>query len=82
MKTTTIKLTNGCLGSETMKVRCQLANAASPVEVDYCTGEGWQPTQYQCADARHTAKGLAAIGQSLAEIACEEKGQCDWTEID
>lgn len=61
-----------------MLVRCVLANAASAVEVDYCMGDGWQSTQYQAADARHTARGLAAIGMELAQSAVQELGTCDW----
>jgi hypothetical protein len=62
----TITLTGGCLGAERMAVRCDLRLASSPVEVDYCEGSGWVPTQYQCADARHTIAGLAEIARSLA----------------
>ena len=65
-----IKLTDGCLGDETMKVRCDLAQAAAPVEVCY-SGDTWEPTQYQCADARHTRRGLEQIARLLAAAACE-----------
>jgi hypothetical protein len=67
---TTITLTGGCLGKETMKVRCDLTQASSPVEVCY-SGDGWGPTQYQCADARHTNRGLEQIARSLAAQACQ-----------
>ena len=65
-----IRLTDGCLGDETMKVRCDLAQAAAPVEVCY-SGDTWEPTQYQCADARHTRRGLEQIARLLAAAACE-----------
>jgi hypothetical protein len=67
----TIKLSGGDLGSETLLVRCNLVEAAAPVEVDYCVGNGWEPTQYQCADTRHSLAGLVAIGKSLAAVAVE-----------
>lgn len=67
---TTIRLTGGCLGDETLAVRCDLTQAASPVEVCY-DGENWEPTQYQCADTRHTNRGLKEIAQALAAAACE-----------
>ena len=82
MNTTTVKLSGGILGSETMLVRCQLANAAAPVEVDYCMGDGWKPTQYQAADARHYASGLAKVGMELAQVAVQEQGTCDWEEVE
>lgn len=68
---TTIKLSSGDLGIEEMMVRCNLAEASAPVEVDYCTGDGWEPTQYQCADCRHADAGLIAIGKQLAAQAVE-----------
>lgn len=77
---TTIRLSGGCLGCEVLRVRCNLTEAASPIEVDYGTGKGWQPTHYQCADARHRDSGLAAIGLSLARAAVEEPDgeECEW----
>ena len=68
---TTIRFFDGDLGSEEMLVRCNLAEASAPVEVDYCTGEGWESTQYQCADARHRTTGLVEIGEILAAQAVE-----------
>lgn len=68
---TTIKLSGGDLGGETMLVRCNLARAESPVQVDYRTGDGWVGTQYQCADALHTWDGLVEIGFRIAAQACE-----------
>jgi hypothetical protein len=81
MKTTTIRLFGGILGDETMLVRCKLANASSPVEVDYQEGSDWEPTQYRAADARHSIDGLAAIGIELAQSAVQEKGSCEWGEV-
>lgn len=68
---TTIKLSGGDLGSETMFVRCDLTQAAAPVEADYDNGEGFVGTRYQCADTRHRSKGLADLGKKLAAEACE-----------
>ena len=62
---TTLHLTGGCLGRDQMLVRCEVHRAESPVEVDYCQGEGWQPTQYQGIHARSRG-GLAAIARELA----------------
>lgn len=79
---TTLKLTGGVLGLEVLKIRCNLAEAASPVEVDYGTGDGWEGTQYQCADTLHLDSGLARLGQLLAERATETHGdECDWEEV-
>lgn len=83
---TTIKLTDGCLGCETLLVRCDLTQAASPIQADYGTGHGWTGTQYQCADARHRDSGLARIGQLLAGAATESRGgegeECDWEVVE
>lgn len=68
---TTIRLRDGDLGGETMRVRCNLAETSAPVQVDYCEGDGWEPTQYQCADCRHYVSGLIEIGQRLAAQAVE-----------
>ena len=68
---TTIKLHDGDLGDDTMLVRCNLAEASSPVEADYCEGSGWFPTQYQTADTRHRTSGLIEIAKSLAAAAVE-----------
>lgn len=82
---TTIELTGGDLGSDKMRVACNLAEASAPVQVDYCEGDGWQSTQYQCADARHTTSGLIAIGKRLAARAVEvdmDKFECDAEEVE
>lgn len=68
---TTINLSGGDLGSETMMVRCDLTQASAPIEIDYCEGHGWAPTQYQCADTRHTVSGLIRLGKTLAAAAVE-----------
>lgn len=83
---TTIKLSGGDLGSDQMYVRCNLAQASDPVQVDYCA-EGknkWVGTQYQCADTRHTPNGLIAIGKTLAAHAVEMPSSnfdCDAEEV-
>lgn len=82
---TTIILKNGDLGSERMRVRCNLSEASAPVEVDYCEGSSWQPTQWQCADCAHRTAGLVAIGRQLAAAAVQvaaEEFDCQWEEID
>ena len=63
---TTIRLTDGDLGGETMRVRCDVTRAEATVEVDYGDGHGWVPTQYECADARHRRSGLVEVAKSLA----------------
>jgi len=68
---TTIKVINGDMGSESMSVRCDLSQASAPVEVNYGTGGGWESTQYQCADARHTVSGLKQIAKTIAAKAVE-----------
>lgn len=68
---TTIKLSGGNLGSETMMVRCNLAQASAPVQVDYEMGNGWEGTQYQCADASHRTDRLIEIAKGLAAHAVE-----------
>ncbi len=67
----TVRVSGGDMGSEEILVRCDLRNASATVEVDYRNGEGWQPTQYQCADCRHTVDGLEAIARSIAASAVE-----------
>ena len=82
---TTIKLSGGNLGSDQMFVRCNLADAAAPVQVDYDNGCGWTGTQYQCADARHRNSGMIEIGKSLAAAAVEMSDEgfvCDATEVE
>ena len=79
------------MGSETILVRCNLSQAAAPVEVDYCNegpseyGLIWESTQYQCADARHTYSGLVKIAKAIAAQAMEtseEDFSCDAEEIE
>jgi uncharacterized protein YraI len=81
---TTVKLSEGDLGSESMLIRCNLTNASSPVQVNYGDGNGFVSTQYQCADAKHRTKGLIEIGKRTAAIACEvleSKFSCDTEEV-
>lgn len=69
---TTIQVENF---GEKLQVRCNLTEAASPVEVRYlgADDESWQGTQYQCADTRHMWGGLGNIGAKLLAKACEEE---------
>lgn len=78
---TTIKLFGGDMGREAMLVRCRLTRAEAPVEVDYLDGKGWQPTQYQAADARHTVPGLVDLGRRLAAVALDYPFSCDAAEV-
>ena len=81
---TTIKLSGGDLGLETMLVRCNLAEASAPVMAKYNPGDDWCGTQYQCADTRHRTSGLAEIGKELAARAVEmrvDDFDCDWEEV-
>ena len=81
----TIKLSGGDMGNETMMVRCNLSEASAPVEVDYCEGFGWQPTQWQCSHCAHRVRGLIEIGKQLAAQAMEmpEDGfACNAEEVD
>jgi hypothetical protein len=65
---TKLRIFGGDMGSDEMYVRCDLANASSPIEVDYRNDEdeSWETTQYQCADTRHRISGLASIAMGLA----------------
>ncbi len=82
---TTIKLTGGDLGRETVLVRADLQQAGGVVEVDYCEGSGWQATQYQVGETRHRVAGLITVGRWLAARAVEmasDDFRCDGVEID
>lgn len=77
-----VKFFGGDFGNHTMFVRCDLRNASNPVEVDCGTGDGFESTQYQCADAGHTLNGLVSIGRQLACVAMELSAvDCDWEEV-
>jgi hypothetical protein len=82
---TTIRLTGGCLGSDTMEVRCDLSRPESPVQVDYHEGDGWQPTQFQSAEAQGRVSALVAIARGLAAYAVgadeSEANKCSWTTV-
>lgn len=69
---TTLKVTASSM-AESLLIRCNLTEAASPVQVDYLSGdgEGWQPTQYQCANVQHREQGLVDLGAELLAKACE-----------
>jgi len=82
----TIKLFGGDLGDEAILVRCDLVQAAAPVAVNFSDEPDgdWEPTQYQCADARHRIGGLVRLAEDLAAQACEipaDEFACEWTEI-
>lgn len=82
---TTIKLSGGGLGLETMMVRCNLSEASAPVQADYGNGRGWVGTQYQCADTGHRMSGLIEIAKILAARACEipsDEFTCDAAEVE
>lgn len=72
---TTLKFFGGDLGNNVMMVRCDLSQASSPVEVDYCNdsknGDGWGSTPMQCADMRHSYSRLVAYGQRLVAQALQ-----------
>ena len=75
----TIKLYGGSFGLESMLVRCNLTEASAPVEANY--GDGWQPTQYQCADCRHRTGGLLGVAFGMAADALlipEDEFECEW----
>lgn len=74
---TTLKLTGGDLGGERMMVRCNLTDAAAPVQVDYCEGDGWQSTRFQAADCKHRPSGLADVAKIIAAEAVEMGSEFD-----
>lgn len=76
---TTLKITMTGI-SESLKVRCNLSEATSPIEVDYLEGHGWQGTQWQAANTRHTTQGLADIGHRLLAEALQEPEEAIETE--
>lgn len=84
---TTIKLSGGNLGRETMMIRCDLSQASAPIQVNYMNDgkdSPWQGTQYQCADARHATSGLINLGKRLAAEAVQEpedEFDCDAEEV-
>jgi len=77
---TTLKITCPA-AKESLLVRCDLSRSESPVEVNYLVDDSvFGGTQYQCADARHTRDGLAAIGSQLLREALEaQDGECETT---
>lgn len=76
---TTMKITCSAV-SESLLVRCDLSQAAAPIQVDFLAENvGWESTQYQCADARHAINGLAEIGRRLLAAAVEDGGDLDTT---
>ncbi len=82
---TTIKLTGGDLGRETVLVRADLRQAGGVIEVDYCEGSGWHGTQYQVGETRHRVAGLITVGRWLAADAVgmtSDEFRCTGVEID
>lgn len=64
---TTIKLHDGDIGDgEQILVRCELSNPASPIEVDFCEGEGWTDTQYQSEVTARRYVGLVTVAKKIA----------------
>lgn len=78
---TTLKITSASIG-ESIKVRCNLCDASSPVEVNYLEGHGWQGTQWQAANTRHTLRGLADLGHRLMAEALQEPEEAIETEAE
>ena len=82
---TTIRLTGGSLGRDQIRFCCDYTDAAAPICVDYCEGDGWQQTQFQTADAQHCDRGFEAIAKELAARAVElppEEFSCEVEVID
>lgn len=83
---TTLKLDGGDLGDEVVLIRCDLRDASAPVEINYCEGNGWEPTQYQCADCCHSSARLADLGKELAAAAVRHDDDrpfdCDASELE
>ena len=79
---TTIKLFDGDFGSDVMVLSCDLTRSESPVQWHSGDGE-WQSSQYQCADCRHSAEGMAKIGKQIASVALELPSvDCEWSEVE
>lgn len=83
--TTVIKFFGGDLGDIEAYYRCDLSEAAAPIqewnEEDKC----WVGTQYQCADARHTNSGMVRLCHILLADAVEvrrDEFTCEHEEID
>jgi len=76
---------NGDLGHERLLVRANLLEAAAPIEVNNCDGEGWHSTQFQTADVRHRTDRLIELAHDLAAEACEmheDEFSCDIDDTD
>lgn len=80
---TTLKITSRNV-SESLLVRCNLAEASNPVEVDYQTGNGWSQTRWTAADMRHRTDELAMLGGELLamELSDSDIGLTEYQEID
>jgi hypothetical protein len=75
---TTLKITCPA-AKESLLVRCDLSQASSPIQVDYLVGNGWEGSQWQCADARHSRDGLASIGSQLLTDAIQTEADEEHT---
>jgi hypothetical protein len=85
---TTIKLTGGDMGVREIRVRCDLSQAAQPVQVNYCRGFGWQTTPYLCESDFPVKGELIHFGRILAARVVDfnfRRGNeltCDVIEVD
>lgn len=85
-----IVLRGGSLGpGQFCMFRCELAQASAPVVVDWCNEggrpSGWEATQFQCADCRHSTDGLIELGLRIAAQGVEvspEEFDCDILHVD
>lgn len=59
---------DGCDNYVVFNFRCDLAQAACPVEIQF--GDDWDATPFQVADGRHDAKRVAEL------LMCWQQG--DW----
>ena len=85
---TTLKITSTKI-RESLTIRTDLTNAASPVEVDYNPGtpdSEWTHTQYQAANCGHRGSRLADLGRELLADALQcnegELGDVDVINLD
>lgn len=76
--TTTLRGTGGILGSETMLVRCDLTDAASPITYSTDNGATWhQHAGFTAADVHHMVWRLREHAEALA---IEQVGECYQTD--
>lgn len=77
---TVLRLFGGDLGNSEARIRCNLAEASTIVEVDWCEGEGWQETQYNCDLVGRTVEGLVALAEGICgeSIPSDEREGVNW----